>query len=113
MEQITLTWEGFKDWLSAEASLTHHELHLILGVLLMIVFGRLLRRPIGSWLPLLPVLALELVNEALDFTRYCLAGWPWTPTGTLVDIVITMALPVAVVLAGRYPPSTEHVQIDD
>lgn len=40
---------------------------------------------------LLPVLALELGNEASNSTRYYVAGWPWGPGSTLVDIPLTMA----------------------
>ena len=96
------SWEAFKDWLSATVHLTHHQLHLVLGVLLLLAFGRLLRRPLGAWLPLLLVLGLELANEVSDFLRYWVAGWPWLPEAALIDIALTIALPLVIVLVARW-----------
>lgn len=91
-----LGWEACKDWLSTTTGLTHHDWHVLLGLALTLAFTWALRRPLGSWLPLLLVLALELVNEAFDFTRYYVAGWPWEPGPTLVDIALTMAAPLVI-----------------
>lgn len=99
---IVLGWEAFKDWLSGTAHLTHHDLHLILGVLLTLAFGWLLRRPLGSWLPLAIVLGLELLNETSDFARYYVSGWPWTPRATLIDVALTMTAPLVIVIAARW-----------
>jgi hypothetical protein len=96
-----LEWEAFKEWLTASTGLTHHDYHLLLGIALTLGLTWLLRRPLGSWLPLLIVLALELVNELSDFTRYYVAGWPWEPGPTLVDIALTMVAPLVVVAAAR------------
>jgi hypothetical protein len=106
MFSIVLGWEAFKDWLSATVHLTHHDLHLLLGVGLTLGFGWILRRPLGSWVPLLMVLALELLNETSDFARYYVSQWPWTPKETLVDIAITILPPLAIVLAARW--ESEH-----
>ena len=102
---FVLDWEKFKVWLTANTSLTHHDYHLILGVLLTIGFGWLLRRPLGSWLPLGIVFALEIVNEILDFTRYYVDSYPWGPGPMLVDIAITIVPPLAIVLAARWERS--------
>lgn len=96
-----LEWESFKDWLSATTGLTHHDWHVLLGLALTLGFTWALRRPLGSWLPLLLVLALELVNEISDFTRYYVAGWPWTPGPTLIDIALTMAAPLVITIVVR------------
>lgn len=106
MVAIVLGWETFKDWLSATLHLSHHDLHLILGLGLTLGFGRVLRRPLGAWLPLGIVAALELLNETSDFARYYLSDWPWTPWETLVDIVITLLPALAIVLAARW--DSEH-----
>jgi len=102
---LVLDWEAFKVWLTATTGLSHHDYHLLLGVLLTLGFGLLLRRPLGSWLPLGMVLALELVNEASDFTRYYVDGYPWGPMPMLVDIALTMLPPLAIVLAARWDGS--------
>ncbi len=99
---IVLDWERVKVWLSATSGLTHHDFHLLLGVLLTLGFGWLLRRPLGSWLPLILVLGLELVNEAFDFIRYHIDSYPWGPGPMLVDIALTMLPPLAIVLAARW-----------
>lgn len=106
MFSIVLGWEAFKDWLSDTVHLTHHDLHLILGVGLTLGFGWILRRPLGSWLPLWIVLALELLNETSDFLRYYFDHWPWTPKETLIDIAITILPPLTIVLAARW--ESEH-----
>ena len=102
MITLVLDWEAFKVWLTATTGLSHHDWHLLLGVLLTLGFTRLLRLPLGAWIPLLIVLALELVNEALDFTRYHIDGYPWGPGPMLVDIALTMLPPLAIVLAARW-----------
>lgn len=102
MFALVLDWEKFKVWLSAASGLTHHDIHLLLGVLLTLGFGSLLRRPLGSWLPLLLVFGLEMINEAFDFTRYYVDSYPWGPGPTLVDIALTMLPPLAIVLAARW-----------
>ena len=96
-----LEWEAVKDWLSGSTGLTRDAYHLLLGIGLTLGLTWLLRRPLGSWLPLLIVLALELVNEAFDFTRYHVAGWPWEPGPTLVDIALTIAPPLVIVVTAR------------
>ena len=102
MFAIVLMWEDFKVWLSATTGLTHHDYHLILGVGLTLMLGWLLRRPLGSWLPWLIVLALELINETFDFVRYYVPGWPWTPKETVIDIAITMLPVLPILLVARW-----------
>lgn len=102
MFALVLDWEMFKVWLSAMSGLTHHDFHLLLGVLLTLGFGWLLRRPLGSWLPLMLVLGLELVNETFDFIRYYVDSYPWGPGPTCVDIALTIVPPLAIVLAARW-----------
>ena len=105
---IVLDWEQFKVWLTATTGLTHHDYHLLLGVLLTLGFGILLRRPFGSWLPLLVVLVLELTNELFDFIRYYVDSYPWGPGPMLVDIALTMVPPLAIVLAARWSTPPFH-----
>lgn len=102
MFSIVLAWESFKVWLSSSTHLTHHDLHLVLGLGLTLGFGWALRRPLNSWLPLLIVFGLELINEVFDFARYFVSGWPWTPYESLVDVAITVLPALAIVLAAHY-----------
>ncbi|KQN21255.1 hypothetical protein ASE86_14925 [Sphingomonas sp. Leaf33] len=102
MFKLALAWESFKVWLTDTLPFSHHDYHLMLGVLLTLGFGWLLRRPLGSWLPLILVFVLEMINEVLDFTRYYLDSYPWGPGPALIDIAITMLPPLAIVLAARW-----------
>ncbi|WP_156818939.1 hypothetical protein [Sphingomonas sp. Mn802worker] len=95
-----LGWGSFKDWLSETTGLRHHGWHVLLGLALTLGFTWALRRSLGSWLPLV-LLALELVNEVSDFTRYYVSGWPWKPGPTMIDIVLTMAAPLAITIVVR------------
>ena len=102
MFAAVLDWEDFKTWLSATTHLSHHAIHLILGLALTFAFGRVLRRPLGSFLPLAIVLGLELVNEVFDFVRNLVPGWPLLPGEAAVDIAITIGPPLLVILAARW-----------
>jgi hypothetical protein len=110
MFSIVLAWEGFKDWLSATLHLSHHDLHLTLGVVLTLGLGPVLRRPLGSWLPLLIVFALEMLNETSDFMRYYVSDWPWTPRETLIDIAITVLPVLPIILAARLETAHRSVR---
>ncbi|MEG3087699.1 hypothetical protein [Sphingomonas sp. PB4P5] len=85
-------WGVMKDWLAHGLHVSHAELHIHFGLLafllLALTIGR--RRP---WAPLLLVAGLEGVNELIDFARYALSGWPWTPGPTIEDIVNTLLWP--------------------
>lgn len=108
MFAIVLDWEDFKVWLSATVHLSHHDIHLILGLALTLGLGAVLRRPLGSWLPLLIVFGLEVINELFDFIRYYVPGWPWTPKETLIDIAITILPALAILFAARWNSGHFH-----
>lgn len=101
MVQLVLGWEAFKVWLSAVSGLTHHDIHLIAGAVLTIVFAKLLRVKLASWRPLTIVLILELINETFDFARYAIGGYPWGPLPSLIDIALTMVPGVLIVVCAR------------
>ena len=101
MFRIVLAWESFKDWLSASVHLTHWDLHVIVGLLGFFGFGRLMRRPITSSLPIVPIAVLELLNELSDFLRAYVPDWPWAWRDTIVEIGLTLLPPLLVVVAAR------------
>jgi hypothetical protein len=98
---LVLDWEATKNWLSGELHLSHAVLHIHLGLAIFLLSGWLLRKPFGSLTPWAIVAALELANEASDFTRYHVSGWPWTATNTIEDIVNTLFWPTVLVLLFR------------
>jgi hypothetical protein len=101
MFRIVLAWEATKEWLSHSFGVSHLTLHLLVGLGLFFLFARLMRRPIASPLPLLPVAVLELLNEASDLTRYLVSGWPWSPSKTAVEVAMTLVPPFIVMLLAR------------
>jgi hypothetical protein len=90
-EQTIALWGDFKIWLEHAAHVPQAAMHVIVGIVLYPIFAKLLKVRWGSPLPLLPILGMELINEAIDFARYYLAGWPYSPMRSLGDVVLTMA----------------------
>jgi hypothetical protein len=95
---MVLDWEAAKNWLSAEFHVSHAVLHIHLGLAIYLLTCLLLRRPLGSVLPWLVVVALELTNEASDFARYYVSAWPWTATNTIEDIINTLFWPTVLLV---------------
>jgi hypothetical protein len=99
--KIVLAWENFKDWASAELHISHWTIHAAVGIPLLLIFGRLMRKPLASPAPLLPVAALELINELLDFLRDFVPGWVWNWSATSVEVTLTLVPPVVLILLAR------------
>ena len=95
---IVLAWEDFKDWLSANVHISHWTIHFALGIALLFIFGRLLRKPLTSAAPLIPIAILEFLNELLDFLRDYVPGWVWNYRSTVIEVALTIVPPAAVVL---------------
>lgn len=95
-------WGDVKEWLSESLHLSHAMLHVHIGMAVFLLSASLLRRPVGTWAPLMVVVVLELMNELSDFMRYHLSGWPWTPGPTVADLVATWLWPVVLTLFFRY-----------
>jgi hypothetical protein len=91
-------WEAAKDWLANRSLLTHHELHLIAGMLLYLGFGAVMRQPLSSLLPMWPVLILEGFNEWSDYRFFVEARWIWRWQDAAFDIALTIVLPLMVIL---------------
>lgn len=98
---LVLAWEACKDWLSATLHLPHLALHAVVGVLIPPAVLLATRRPASSLLPLAVVALLEAANEALDFARYALAGWPWQARATATEALVTVAPALALILLAR------------
>ena len=109
-----MAWLAFKK--SIEPWGAHDLLHVWIGFAILVGAGLLLRRPLSSWLPWLCVLALELLNEALDLTFEKEAYiHEWQIVGSVKDIVNTMLLPTAILLLVRFCPSLfrpEHPDVE-
>lgn len=106
-----LTWSGASlDWYQVKLFAQHMSgihmdaLHVIAGVALQLLVAMLPRQSVARPLPLLAVLALEIVNEANDFRVEI-----WPDAGmqfgeAAKDVVLTMALPLLIFLLARRRP---------
>ncbi|UIJ73326.1 hypothetical protein [Aurantimonas sp. HBX-1] len=93
-------WETLKTSLVTFADLSKDALHVHFGLLILFASNRLLKKPLGHWLPLMIVLLLELCNEFLD-----LFGWSahqdYRWIASLRDVLNTMLWPTIIVVAAR------------
>lgn len=99
---VIVGWGDAKDWLSNLLHLSHGMLHVHIGMTVFLLSSLVFRKPIGSWVPLLIVIGLELLNETSDFLRYQMAGWPWKPGPTIADFFATWLWPVVLTLIFRH-----------
>ena len=95
-KESSLTWYDFKGQLVDAIGTSNDALHLPLGLLAYLVFAWVLRRRrLGPLWALLPVVALQGLNEVLDARDW----WYWTGTvrwsEAWTDTLATLALPIA------------------
>jgi hypothetical protein len=98
------SWHQGKLFIEHLVSFSHDALHILVGVLLWITFGLLLRRPLTSWRPWLWLFAVILWNETVDL-------WieQWPDPGhqygeSAKDLLLTMAVPTMLMVAARVRP---------
>lgn len=98
------SWHQGKLFIEHTLNVSHQSLHIFIGLLLWIVLGLVLRRPLTSWAPWLWVFAAVLFNETVDL-------WveQWPDPGQQYgegakDVLLTMAVPTIVMLAARLRP---------
>jgi hypothetical protein len=97
-------WYQGKLFIEHSLSISHDSLHLIVGVLLWLVLGLLLRRPLTSWRPWLWLFAAILWNEAVDLwvERWPDPGQQYGEGAK--DVLLTMMLPTILMWAARSRP---------
>src|SRR4029450_5875802 len=97
-------WYQVKLFLEHASGISMDALHILVGFAIFLVAALLLKRSLGSPLPWLAVLMLELGNEAYDLH---VELWP-DPGSQLgegiKDILLTMALPTLVLALVRWRP---------
>ena len=104
---VSSTMEGwYQTKLFIEHSLwiSHDSLHVIVGVLLWMVIGLALRRPLTSWRAWWWLLAVILWNEVVDLwvERWPDPGQQYGEGAR--DILLTMLLPTMLTWAARSRP---------
>ena len=98
------SWYQGKLFIEHSLSISHDSLHIIVGVLLWVALGLVLRRPLSSWRPWLWLLAAVLWNEAVDLwvERWPDPGMQYGEGAK--DLMLTMALPAILMWATRSRP---------
>lgn len=98
-------WVTFKNEL-ARLTVAKDALHIYAAFLIQVCAAMLLRKSLGSVIPWLAVLLVELLNEVGDVllnpTEEHLQEWQIV--GSLHDLVNTMLLPTMLLLIVRYAP---------
>ena len=98
------SWHQGKLFIEHSVSIGHDAIHILVGVLLWVVFGLLLRRPLTHWRPWLWLFAVILWNETVDLW---IEQWP-NPGQQYgegaKDVLLTMAVPTIIMYAARLRP---------
>jgi len=98
------SWHRGKLFIEHLVTLSHDSIHIIAGLLLWIIAGALLRRPLTSWAPWLCALAAIMWNESVDLV---VERWPersWQYGEGAKDVLLTMFVPTVIMLAARLRP---------
>jgi hypothetical protein len=97
-------WHEAKLFVEHLTTICHDTLHLVAGLLIWLASAIVFKRPLSAWLPLFIVLALAMVNEAVDLW---VELWP-SPGMQLgegtKDVAMTIAVPLSLFLALRFHP---------
>lgn len=96
-----LFYAHLKEAIANDTGLANTILHIHAGLLILLVARVVTGRPLGSFIPFTAVLALELLNEAID--RINMGSWRWDDT--LSDIAHTLFWPFVLSLAIRLSPT--------
>ncbi len=101
---VMASWHQGKLVIEHAVTISHDSLHVIVGVLLWLVLGFILRRPLSSWFPWLWLLAFILWNETVDLwvERWPDPGQQYGEGAK--DVLLTMFLPTMLMFAVRLRP---------
>ena len=98
-------WYQLKLFAEHSTGISMDAMHVIVGVMLQLLIARLFKSSVARPMPLLAVLALELINEANDF-RVEIWPDPGMQIGEGVkDVVLTMFIPTLIFLVARRWPN--------
>ena len=99
-----LSWYQAKTFIEHASFVSSDALHVIAGVIVWILIGLALRRPLSSGVPLAWLLAILLFNEVVDLW---VERWPDLAMQygeSAKDLMVTMALPVLLMVLVRLRP---------
>jgi len=89
-------WTSLKLWIERAVGIAPDALHAFVGVLLLVLFHLLVRRPSLRW-PWFGVLIFELINEALDMSRP-VGATESDMAASLHDLCVILFLPSVLLL---------------
>jgi hypothetical protein len=98
------SWHQGKLFIEHSLSISHDSIHIIVGMLLWLAFGLLLRRPLTSWRPWVWLFAVILWNETVDLwiERWPDPGQQYGEGAK--DLILTMLVPTILIAAARLRP---------
>jgi len=98
------SWHQGKLFIEHSLSISHDSIHIIVGMLLWLAFGLLLRRPLTSWRPWFCLFAVILWNETVDLwiERWPDPGQQYGEGAK--DLILTMLVPTILIAAARLRP---------
>ena len=99
-----ISWYQAKLFIEHSLSISHDSLHMLVGVLLWLALGLLLRRSLLSWWPWLWLVLAIIWNEAVDLwvERWPNPGQQYGEGAK--DLLLTLAVPSLVMLAAKLRP---------
>lgn len=93
-------YAALKDAIRQDTGLANTLLHIHCGLLVLLVARVISGRSLGSFVPFLAVLVLELANEMIDYINH--GSWRWPDT--LGDVINTLFWPLILSLGVRLRP---------
>jgi hypothetical protein len=98
------SWYDTKHFIEQSVAFSSDSIHVVTGVIIQLVAGLLLKKPISRWGPWLVVIALIFLNEFIDlqFDHWPLRSIQYGESTR--DLILTMALPTILLLATRSLP---------
>jgi diacylglycerol kinase len=100
-----ISWYRAKMFVEHASIVSSDAIHVLVGVLVWMLAALITRRSLATWLPWLAVLALALLNEAVDLA---VERWPDLAMQlgeSAKDIWLTMTLPTLLLIAVRLRPN--------
>ena len=102
-----MDWMSFKTAVTEATGVSRDALHLLAGCGVHLTLVLLFRSWVGAFWPVGVIALAELANEWLDLTSDTwingMRGQQWWESGK--DVVMTLAIPLALVLLCRVAPS--------
>lgn len=98
----TTTFQAIKLAIIAASQLSRDALHVYVGLATFLFAAKVFRRPIGSFVPLLAVLAIAMLVEAVDLRDDLVTRGRMRWLASTHDILNTLFWPTVLMLVARY-----------